>query len=90
MLLRGAVQILTGGVRKCRSVHIVLHRLVNIHERSGSDTPGFQGTIGTTSFFSVHTHTLIDLFESDLGEPYKSVQELYEIAFRCRLFDMAW
>ena len=40
--------------------------------------------------YSLYTHSLIELFESDFGEPYKSVQELYENAFRCRLFAMAW
>ena len=41
-------------------------------------------------FCSLYTHSLIELFGSDFGEPYKSVQELYENAFRCRLFAMAW
>ena len=35
------------------------------------------------AFCSLYTHSLIELFESDFGKPYKSVQELYEIAFRC-------
>ena len=39
---------------------------------------------------TLYTHSLIELFGSDFGEPYKSVQELYENAFCCRLFDMAW
>ena len=41
-------------------------------------------------FCSLYTHSLIELFESYFGEPYKSVQELYENAFCCRLFDMAY
>ena len=41
-------------------------------------------------FCSLYTLSLIELFESDFGKPYKSVQELYENAFCCRLFDMAY
>ena len=41
-------------------------------------------------FCSVYTHSIIELFESDFGEPYKSIQEVYENAFRCRLFAMVW
>ena len=41
-------------------------------------------------FCSLCTHSLIELFESEFGEPYKSVQEVYENAFRFRLFAMAW
>ena len=37
---------------------------------------------------SFYTHSLIELFGSDFGEPYKSVQEVYENAFCCRLFAM--
>ena len=40
-------------------------------------------------FCSLCTHSLIELFESEFGEPYKSVQEMYENAFHCRLFAMA-
>ena len=39
---------------------------------------------------SFYTHSLIELFGSDFGEPYKSVQEVYKNAFHCRLFAMAW
>ena len=38
----------------------------------------------------VYTHSLIELFGSDFGNPYKSVQALFENAFRYRLFDMDW
>ena len=37
-----------------------------------------------------HTHSLIELLGFDFGEPYKSLQEVYKNAFRCRLFAMAW
>ena len=39
---------------------------------------------------SLYTHSLIEFFGSDFGEPYKSVQEVYENAFHCRLFVIAW
>ena len=41
-------------------------------------------------FCSVYTHSIIELFGSDFGEPYKSIQEVYENAFHYRLFDMDW
>ena len=40
--------------------------------------------------YFVHTDSLIELFESEFGEPYKSIQEVYKNAFCCRLFAMAW
>ena len=39
--------------------------------------------------YSLYTHTLREMFVSDFVELYKSVQELYENAFHCRLFAMA-
>ena len=63
---------------------------MNISERSRSRTPGVLGTTGPASLlYFVHTDNLIELFGFDFEEPYKSVQELYENAFRCRLLDMA-
>ena len=54
---------------------------MNIRERSGNRTLGAQGTLGTISLvYFVHTHSLIELFGSEFGEPYKSVQEVYENA----------
>ena len=41
-------------------------------------------------WYRLYTHSLSVLFLPDFVEPYKSVQELYENAFRYRLFDMAW
>ena len=41
-------------------------------------------------WYRLYTHSLSVLFGSDFREPYKSVQEMYENAFRCRLFTMAW
>ena len=41
-------------------------------------------------WYRLYTHSLIELFESEFGEPYKSVQQVYENAFCCRLFAMAW
>ena len=38
---------------------------------------------------TLYTHSLIELFGFYFGEPYQSVQEVYENAFRCRLFAMA-
>ena len=64
---------------------------MNILERSGRRTPGVEGTAGPPSLvYFVYTHSLIELFESDFMEPYKSIQEVYENAFCCRLFAMAW
>ena len=40
--------------------------------------------------YFVNTHSLIELFGSDFGEPYKSVQEVYDNAFHCRLFVITW
>ena len=39
---------------------------------------------------SWYTHSLIELFGSNFGEPYKSVQEVYENGVQCRLFSTAW
>ena len=64
---------------------------MNIRERYESRSPGVKGTTGLTSLgYFVHTHSLIELFGSEFGEPYKSVQEVYENAFHCRLFDLAY
>ena len=46
--------------------------------------------VGPPTLVQLFTHTSMEMFGSDIGEPYKSVQELYENAFHCRLFDMAW
>ena len=40
--LQGTVQIRTAGVRRCRSLHIVCHDLVNCRERFRSRTPSVQ------------------------------------------------
>ena len=40
-------------------------------------------------FCCFYTHSLIELFESYFVEPYKSVQELYENLFSCRVLAMA-
>ena len=40
--------------------------------------------------YFVHTHSLIEWFGSDFGEPYQSVQEVYENGFHCRLFSKSW
>ena len=37
-------------------------------------------------FCSLYTHSLIEPFKSDFGEPYKSVQEVYQNGVHCRLF----
>ena len=41
-------------------------------------------------WYRLYTKSLSALFGSDFGEPYKSIQEVYKNAFRCRLFSMAW
>ena len=65
--------------------------MVNIRERSGSCTPGVQGITGPSSLvYIVHTDSIIELFRSDFGEPYKFVQQLYKNAFHCRLFAITW
>ena len=46
---QGGVQIRTAGVRKCRSLHIACHGLVNTRERSKGHTPGVQGVMGPLS-----------------------------------------
>ena len=45
----GIIQIRTAGVRKCRSLHIVYHGLVNIREQSKGRTPGVQVAMGPLS-----------------------------------------
>ena len=45
----GGVQIRSAAVRKCHSLHIVCHDLVNIRERSKGRTPGVQGAMGPVS-----------------------------------------
>ena len=45
----GIIQILTAGVRKCRSLYIVCHGLVNIREQSKGRTPGVQIAMGPLS-----------------------------------------
>ena len=42
------------------------------------------------AFCSLYTHSLIEMFGSDFGEPYKSIWQVYENAFPCRLFAIAW
>ena len=64
--------------------------MANIRERSGSRTPGVQGIMGPPSLvYFVHTHSLIELFESDFGDPYKSVLEVYENPVHCSVFATA-
>ena len=41
-------------------------------------------------WYRLYTNSVIALFESEFGESYKSVQELYDNAFPCRLFDIAY
>ena len=48
-VLEEAVQIRTAGVRKCRSLHIVYHGLVNIREQSKGHNFGVQVEIGPLS-----------------------------------------
>ena len=48
-VLEEAVQICTAGVRKCRSLHIVYHGLVNIREQSKGRNFGVQVGIGPLS-----------------------------------------
>ena len=43
------MQIRTAGVRKCRSLRIVYHGLVNIREHSNGRTPGVQVAMGPLS-----------------------------------------
>ena len=38
----------------------------------------------------MYTHTLREMFGSDFGEPYRSIQQVYENADHCRLFSTAW
>ena len=38
--------------------------------------------------YSLHTHSLSELFGSEFGELYRYVQKVYENAARCRLFNM--
>ena len=45
----GIIQIRTAGVRKCRSLHIVYHGLVNILEQSEVRTSGVQVAMGPLS-----------------------------------------
>ena len=47
--LLGGVQSRTAGVRKCRSLQIVVHDLVNMFEWSNGRTPGVQGATGLRS-----------------------------------------
>ena len=41
------------------------------------------------AFCSLYTHSLMELFGSNFGEPCKSVQVLYKIAVPCIVFAMA-
>ena len=41
-------------------------------------------------WYRLNTNSVSALFGSDFGEPYKSVLGVYENAFQCRLFAMAW
>ena len=50
--MRG-VQSRTAGVRKCRSMQIVRHELVNMLERSNGRTPGVQGATGPPSLIQL-------------------------------------
>ena len=60
---------------------------MNIVERYGGRTPGVQDTTGPPKLvYFVRTHSLIELFGSDFGEPYESLQEVYENGVHCRLF----
>ena len=38
--------------------------------------------------YSLHTHSLSELFASDFGELYRYVQKVYENAVHCRLLYM--
>ena len=64
--LRRAVQIHTAGRRKCRSLHIVYHGLVNMFELSNGRTPGVQGATGPPSFvqllYTESTRIVMDRF----------------------------
>ena len=41
-------------------------------------------------WYSLYTQSLVSMFRSDLGEPYKSVLEVYENTFSCRFFSTSW
>ena len=86
----GGVQIRTAGVRKCRSLHIVCHGLVNIRDRSKGRTPDVQGATGPPSLvqllYTESTGTVRDRFE---GGVYRSVQQVCENAVSCSLFATA-
>ena len=63
----GGIQIRTVGVRKCRSLQIVRHSLVNMLERSNGRTPGVQGATGPPNLvqllYTESTGTVRDRFE---------------------------
>ena len=86
----GIVQIRTAGVRKCRSLHIVYHSLVNIREQSKDRTPGVQVAIGPLSLVQfVYTQPGRIARTPNFGS-CTDPQSKCRNTVRCRLFATAW
>ena len=90
----GGVQSRTAGVRKCRSLQIVRHDLVNMLEWCNGRTPGVQGATGLRSLlklvYTQPTKAVRNLLGTDLRESCRSVQQVYENSVRSILFTTAW
>ena len=40
-------------------------------------------------WYRLYTHSLIELFGSNFGEPYKFIQQVYEYSVNCRFLSTA-
>ena len=82
----GGVQSRTAGVRKCRSLQIVRHDLVNMLEWCNGHTHGVQGAKGPPSLVELLYTESTGIVMDDLWEAYRAVQQEYENVIHCRLF----
>ena len=76
-----SVQICTGGVRKYRSLQVVVHGMMNCREYSRGVHLVYNTLRDHPVRYSKWSHSLSELFRSKFGELYRYVQKVYENAF---------
>ena len=82
---KGGVQIRIATVRKCHSLHIVCHRLVNIWELSKSHIPGVQVAMEPLSLVPFCTLSLIALYGAQISG---AIQTRTVCVHKCRLLQI--
>ena len=81
------MQSCTAGVRKCRSLQIVHHGLVNTLERSNGRTTGVQGATGPPSLvqflYTESTGTVRDQFDGGVQIRAAAVRKCHSLHIVC-------